>query len=100
MVTKKHNRQRPAKVAELLAAFQRAVIAREQMWDAERDIELLLGHDVDKLDSLIDIYAVAGAAGMGRDSVRSLREYAEENRADYKPTNYFSGKTGKVVKTL
>lgn len=46
---------------EALEALRRAVQYLEDSWDAQRDLELIIGKDIDGLGQSIEDYAVMGA---------------------------------------
>jgi hypothetical protein len=67
---------------ELKHAIQRAVVARIAAWDAERDIEILLGGDVDALAEIINDASAVGSAAMTDEQLERVAEEIIEAHAE------------------
>jgi hypothetical protein len=71
---------------ELRSAIQKAVNARIAAWDAEHDIELVLGGDeVDTLAEVINNAAVVGSADMNDDQLQQIADAIIEAHAEQYP---------------
>lgn len=58
----------------LLDHLKEAVYHMEKSWDAQRDIELEIGQEIDGLGSAIEDYAVMGAEALDMNSLKELLE--------------------------
>jgi hypothetical protein len=68
---------------ELRNAIQEAVNAKIAAWDAENDIEMVLGGDaVDDLAEIIDNAAVAGSAEMNEEQLQQIADSIIEAHAE------------------
>jgi hypothetical protein len=68
---------------ELRNAIQTAVNAKIAAWDAENDIEMVLGGDeVDVLAEIIDNAAVAGSAEMNEEQLQQIADSIIEAHAE------------------
>lgn len=68
---------------ELRNAIQKAVNAKLAAWDAENDIEMVLGGDaVDVLGEIIDNAAVGGSAEMDDEQLQQIADSIIEAHAE------------------
>lgn len=68
---------------ELRNAIQKAVNAKIAAWDAENDIEMLLGGDaVDVLAEIIDNAAAVGSAEMNDEQLQQIADSIIEAHAE------------------
>ena len=68
---------------ELRNAIQKAVNAKIAAWDAENDIEMVLGGDaVDILAEIIDNAAVVGSAEMNDEQLQQIADSIIEAHAE------------------
>ena len=61
--------------AEMLASLKEAVRYMEKSWDAQRDLELELDHDIDGMGKFIEDYAVIGADSVDMDELKAILNF-------------------------